>query len=122
MAWQKNYTDEFGENYPQSYWNVEQYNTAKRSGIGQIIFNCYEDASKKKTGRVIAQKIYTITPEIMNQFFMPSLIQPAGVDNTRQAYAMSLAVLDTDSGSVDENGHTVNISFFADAIDTDAVH
>src|ERR1700743_2597307 len=102
MAWQMNYTDQYGDNYAQSYWRVVQCNLQKEEQTGQVIFNGYENGAKAGQ-RIIGQKAYYVTPALYQQYFLPTLVQPQGVDHIKQCYAMSGAVLDTphDTGTLD---------------------
>lgn len=89
-----NYTDQYGENYPTSYWRVAAFNIDKETTKGLISFNGYETEAKAGIHQ-IGQKIYVITPELYHQYFLPTLINPAGINHINQAYAMALGILDT---------------------------
>ena len=118
MAWQLNYTDNFNENYPTSYWRVVQCNLQKETQTGHVVFNGYETQAKAGQ-RIIGQKSYEITPAIYAAYFLPTLIQPAGIDHIQQCYKMSAAVLDVDTGTKDANNNEIFVSFFNGATDTD---
>lgn len=98
MAWQTNYTDSFNENYPISYWRVVQCNLDKEQQTGHIVLYGYETQAKAG-GRIIGQHVYEVTPALYNAYFLPTLIQPAGIDHIKQCYALSAAVLDVDTGT-----------------------
>ena len=46
MAKQLNSTDQYGENYPSSYWRVVQVNLCKADKTGMILFQGYPDISR----------------------------------------------------------------------------
>jgi len=61
MAWIMNYTDSYGDNWPNSYWVITQCNSYPRySETGSIIFYGYPDEARKGK-RIIGQKEYVIS-------------------------------------------------------------
>lgn len=117
MGWTKNYTDEFDENYPNSYWRVVGCNFDKKSQIGTVVFEGYEGQDKVGK-RPIGTRSYFIPQVLYQQFFLPVLIQPLGIDHIKQCYVMSLAILDVDTGTKDADGNAIMASFFDGATDT----
>lgn len=116
MGWILNYTDQYGENYPSSYWHVAQCNLHKPSKTGQVVFEAY--ASKDAVGkRLLASKSYYVTEDLYQKYFLPTLIQPQGIDHIKQCYALSLALLDVDTGTKDAHGNEIRVSFFNGATD-----
>lgn len=116
MAFEKNFTDQYGENYPASYWRVVECNLQKEAQSGQIVFNGYSD--KNNAGkRIIGQKAYAVTADLYTQYFLPALIQPVGVDHIKQCYALSMAVLNIDTDTKDAQDKEIMVSFFNGATD-----
>ena len=60
MAWQMNFTDSYGDNWPNSYWVIVQCNSVPRyDETGMVMFYGYED-QQRKGKRIIGQKQYQV--------------------------------------------------------------
>lgn len=110
MAFQMEFTDEFGENYPASYWRVVQCNICRAEERGTVIFHGYASAASVGK-RVIGQKAYFVDNAFYQQYFEVEVLDPEGSNPYRSAYLMAQQVKDVDV--VDG----VAISFFEDAIE-----
>lgn len=116
MGLQLNFNDQYEENYPASYWRVVQCNLSKDKPGGLVVFSGYmNEANAGK--RIVGQMAYTVTSDLYEQFFLPSLIQPQGIDHIKQCYALALAVKNVDSGTKDDEGNPIMVSFFNGATD-----
>jgi hypothetical protein len=63
MAWKMSYTDQYDENYPNSYWVIAQCNSSPRySETGMILFYGYPDEAHKGK-RIIGQKQYSVSKD-----------------------------------------------------------
>lgn len=119
MAKQMFFTDEFGEDYPSSYWRPEQINLApKASGTGMITFCAYKDEAAKGK-RVIGQKIYALKRDDILKYFSLAPLDASSAVNAvySAAYRIANERLDKDSGRTDLDGKPVAVSFFNTAID-----
>lgn len=111
MAFQLNFTDEYGVNYPASYWHCVQTNLSKADLSGRLTFYGFQDAANKGK-RIIGQKNYTILAADYNTYFSATAVDPLNVNHISQAYVYASATLDVDSGQKDDDGKPVMASFF----------
>lgn len=98
MAFQMNYTDRYGDNYPASYWRPENWNITKTTA--EVTFQGYPDAAHKGN-RVIGSHGYVLTPD---QYAAYVAAAPANAITTfdaiaSQMYALAAATLDANGVS-----------------------
>lgn len=94
MAFQMNYTDEYGDSYEESYWRVVQPTLNKEAREGAVVFYGYQDADHKGK-RIIGQKIYAIAHDDFDEYFSPDDLNPEGKNPWEASYRFATATLDT---------------------------
>lgn len=116
MAFQMNYTDQYKDNYPSSYWRVTQTNFNKGEKTANIVLFAYAD--KAHAGlRMLGAKSYNVSGADFDTYFAPGVIEPQGIDHIKQAYLLATNTLDIDSGQLDSNNNPIMVSFFNNATD-----
>jgi hypothetical protein len=113
MAFQKDFTDMYGENYPESYWRCAQCNICKENKEGLITFLGYPDAAHKG-GRVVGQKEYVVGEAMYDSYLAPSELNPEGVNPFLMAYTIAEQTLD--GPAPEEGAEDTRVSFFAGAL------
>lgn len=111
MAKEMSYTDNYGDEFAESYWRCVQVNLCKEDKTGNIVFYGFENEAKKGK-RIIGSKSYAINGEAYDEYFSADIIDPEGVNHIKKAYDYADSVLDKDSGEVDADGNPVMVSFF----------
>lgn len=123
MAWQMDFTDSWGEHYPESYWSIAQCNSCPRySETGMIQFYGYPNATNKGK-RVVGQHSYSIDQsdyETLVKQPIPNPV-PQGISTAEDLlmygiYLWAKNKLDVDTGTKDESGKPILKSFFDSAV------
>jgi hypothetical protein len=110
MAFQMNYTNVRGANYPQSYWRLGWYQADRNSRQARVRFDCYFNQAARETSaetNVLEHKNYLITGDDFSAVF------EAEGDVREAMYGYALSYLD---GPEPEEGEPdTRVSFFAAA-------
>ncbi len=115
MAYRMNFTDQYGDNYPQSYWKpVEMFINVLNHSI-LIRFGAFIN-QEKSGGRVIGEKKYLVTSQKFAELINSSITDSSSIKSAvlSKAYETALSTKDVQSG-VDEEGNAVMVSFFENA-------
>lgn len=114
MAFQMNFTDPAGVIHNESYWRVVLCNLSQATMQGEVVFSGYHSFSMRQLGYApIGSRRYTITQDIYQQFFAPSILSPVGENPVKKAYEMALQTPDARSISRHDTAPTY---FFSDAV------
>lgn len=114
MAFQKSFTDTFGATHDESYWRLSSFEFHKEEGRAVLYFRGFANATAASTGKpALAMRQY----ELRGEAFTALLQKLTGADNSgaslaAQAYAFAVAAKDVSTGTNDENGAPVMVSFF----------
>ena len=98
MAFQMEFTDKYGDIYPESYWKVVQTNICQADKVGRVQFYGYQDAANSGK-RIIGEKSYDITNGAYEAAFDVDVLNPNGANPVAAAYVHALATQDTDGQS-----------------------
>ena len=102
--------DAFGINFPQSYWELAQFNVSLIDKVGSITFFGYSSQQARLNGdRMIGNKTYRVTPQLFNDFLVNS---KGELNLIYGAYLLAETVKDT---SIGKDGTLY--SFFNNATD-----
>jgi hypothetical protein len=118
MAFQMDFTDQYGVDWPTSYWLPAVLHGQFYNGQGQLVFNGYPSFAQANQ-RVVGQKIYSLNGAPLAAIMSTPVSSLQGgtlhdaLTDLGQNYA--LTVLDTPTGQNDANGNPIMVSFFANA-------
>ena len=73
MAKQLNYTDAFGDVYPESYWRVEAIRLDKQRKQAHFEFIGYQDAARKG-GKQVGVVLYNVDNDLYDEFFAVTIL------------------------------------------------
>jgi len=90
MAIKLNFTDSYGENYPESYWKPVQINFCEADQNGQITFYGYPKVSQKGK-RIVGQKSYALDAARILTYLKSTPADVTTVRNSMLSMAYKLA-------------------------------
>jgi hypothetical protein len=107
MAYQMEFTDEYGEVFAESYWRLEQNNRAtKGNPNAHLLLYGYTNAANKGK-RIIGQKSYVLDSQVYTEWLSDAAIKDAEKTVDEQAYLYAMASKDTDGVSFFEDAEVV---------------
>lgn len=113
-----------GETHEESYWRPEVINLDKKNKRALVQFVGYKDVDNAKQGlAVVGSKKYDLFGSKFDDYFALDEISGENKDVYKQAYKLSMDILDKDSGEKTEpikndddvvvvEGQPIMVSFF----------
>lgn len=116
MAFQKSFTDNYGNSYANSYWYIGRVTIDKYNNGGTLHFLGFKDKAARDSGKQpVGEKLYNVQGETF-QAYLTSLI--TGQNALALGYEIALnekeiLVLDENGNNIlNEDGTNKKVSFF----------